>query len=261
MSLAKILSLKRPLVLLDLETTGTSAVRDRIVQIGLIKIYPNGEEKPWDTLVNPGDGFHIPKEATDIHGITDEMVANSPKFEDVAGILSKGLSDSDIGGYNVSFDLRFLETAFKRIDYPFDIEQFHLVDGYKIFSYHHPRNLTAAVKQYLSETFEDAHDAAKDIENTKRVLEVQFQIHSEFPRDVEEIHKTLFENVSGNRLDSQGKIVWRDNIAVLNFGDYNKAPLQEVPRGYLKWMLKGNFSSKVKKIIEEALDGSYPERT
>lgn len=259
MSLAQILSLDRPLVLIDLETTGGNASQDRIVQIGLIKIYPDGTENEWMTLVNPE--VTIPPEMTEIHGISNDDVLKAPIFKEVAGVLLKGLENCYVGGYNVQFDLDFLDYSFYRIrvDVGFDPDNFVVLDAFDIFKHFNPRNLSAAVKHYLGKELHAAHSADIDINATKEVLEAQLQKH-ELPTDIQEIQK-LVSKKRENYIDRHGKFIFVNGVATINFGKHKGKSLGEVPKPYFKWMSdSSDFSPKVMRIVMKAIDGVYPEQ-
>lgn len=254
--LGDLLQLERPLVCLDLETTGTSPQRDRIIQIGVVKILPTGEVQEGCQLVNPG--MPIPPESTEVHHITDEMVADQPKFRDLATKLHTGLSQCDIAGYNVAFDLGFMREELARCG--LQLTHGHVVDGFHIFRRYEPRGLTAAMKFFLGEDFPEAHDALADARATVRVIEAQLLRYPDLPRSVEGLHKLLNETVTGGNVDPHGKLIWRNGAAVVNFGKHSGVPLSEVPRPYLEWMLNGDFSPALKAILSNALQGKYPTR-
>ena len=258
--LAELLELTKPLVLVDLETTGGSASKNRIVQIGLEKIYPDGRENPWMTLVKPGTP--IPPDMTEIHGITDEMVSDAPTFEQVAPILHKGLEGCCVGGYNVHFDLNFLDHAFYRIGYPFDPDDFEILDAFDIFKHHFPRNLTAAYKYYVGKELNAAHRADVDIGATREVLEAQLEQHKELPRTVKEIQDIVQKKMEG-RVDKQGKFIWsEDGTAIINFGKHEGKRIDQLPNNYLKWVAyeAEDFAPKVRRIAISAMNGQYPVR-
>jgi len=260
MSLAEILNLDKSLVLIDLETTGPSPVRDRIVQIALIKIYPNGEDKEtkWDTLVDPA--ISITQEMVDIHGISDEDVKDSPLFERVAPVLRSGLDGCYLGGYNVHFDIDFLDYSFARVGIPFDPDDYELIDAFDIFKHFHPRNLAAAVEVYLNEEMKDAHKAPVDIGYTQRVLEAQLARYGQFPKTIPKIHE-LLQQKKGNRIDRHGKFKWVEDVPCVGFGKHLDWPLDKVPKNYLQWMTRDNdFSPAVKRIAQAALNDIYPVR-
>lgn len=250
------LTLTRPIISLDCEMTGVNAKIDRIVQIGLIKVYPDGTRKEWQTLVNPK--MPIPVESTKVHGITDEMVENAPTFAALAPTLLAGFKDVDYVGFNVGFDLGFLEEEFKRVNLVFTRGK--VIDGYRIFIKFERRDLTAAVEKYLGEKIEDAHDALADARNALRVVEAQLEFYPELPQTVDELHALFFETVEDGRVDPAGKFVWRNGVAVLGFGKHAGQPLRDCG-DYLKWMLKGDFSEETKMICREALAGRYPKKS
>ncbi len=261
MNLAQKLNLTKPLVMIDLETTGAKPSIHRICQVGIIKIYPDGTEKPWETLVNPG--IHIPKEMTDIHGINDKMVEGAPTFSGIASILIHGLEDCYIGGYNVQFDMGFLEYEFYRIAYDFDPDEYVLLDGFDIFRHFNPRDLTAAVKYYLNKELNAAHHADIDIRATKEVIEAQLHRHSELPHSIEEIQKLVQKQKKKDHfIDRQGKLAWVETVPIINFGKHADKPLDQVPKQYLRWIAyeAEDFSPKVKRVIIKALAGEYPVR-
>lgn len=253
--------LNRPLVFLDLETTGPNAKLDRIVQIALIKVYPDGTEREWQSYVNPE--VAIPPEVTKIHSITDDMVKDAPTFAALAERLHTGLMDCDLAGYAVTFDKTFMLEAFKRAGYALDrgLLDGSIVDGYKIFAAMERRDLTSAVKFYLGEEMVGAHDAMNDIRATRRVIIAQLERYPTLPQTVEALHDKFFEELPDGALDPESKIVWRHGEAVLNFGvKHNGWKLRDIPRQYLNWILGSEFSPAVKSIVTDALQGKYPKR-
>jgi DNA polymerase-3 subunit epsilon len=252
------LLLDRPLVTVDLETTGVHYRTDRIVQIGLVKLYPDGRETEWETLVNPL--IDIPAEATAVHHITNEMVDEEPTFEMLAPILAQGLANCDLAGYNAKiFDVPFLIAEFDRCGIVFLAPR--VIDSFRIFTKFYPRNLTAAVKVYLGEDLPEAHSALADAKASLRVLKAQLVQHEELPRTVTELHEMFVKKADENSLDSDNKLVWKDDIVVLNFGKHAGTPLKDANRGYLQWIIdKGKFAEDTKRIISDALNGKFPER-
>lgn len=247
--------LERPLIFLDLETTGIYPTVDRIVQIGLVKLYPDGELNEWETLIDPD--IVIPTGASDVHHITDDMVKDAPYFKDIAGVLLHGFQDCDFGGYNAkSFDIPFLKAEFLRCGMTF--KPGFIVDAFLIFKKYSPRNLTAAVKQYTGKDLVDAHSAMADARASFQVFREQLLCHKDLPRTVSAID-ALF-GAGPNRVDSEGKLAWRGNEVVINFGTKSGVPLRRCERDYLNWILRSNFSEEVKTIIRDALGGKYPTR-
>lgn len=243
------LELSRPLAVVDLETTGTTE-RDRAVQIGVVKVYPDGTITEWTTLVNPE--MSIPAEATRIHGVSNDDVANAPTFRQIAVPLAKGLKNCDIAGYNVRFDIRVLLREYRRIGFPLDagILDGHVVDAYRIFQSREKRNLSAAVRFYLGESFDDAHDAMTDARATLSVLMAQLERYPDLPRTPEQLHVLLFETPGDGFADADGKFAYRDGKICLNFGKHAALPITEIDNGFLRWMMKGDFSADTKRIVE-----------
>lgn len=255
--LNKVLNLTRPLICLDLETTGLSKVHDRIVQLALIKMYPDGEVTEWEKLINPD--MLIPRESTQVHRITNAMVSQAPKFYQVAPVLIKGLKDCDFCGYNVDFDLKFLVYEFKRASYQLNrpellFEPGRVVDAFKIFLEHNPRDLTAAVRHYLNEDMVDAHQAMPDTRATLRVLKAQLEQHPELPRSVEELHYRYNGTIPEGYLDPDRKLMWRDGVPVLTFGKQEYESIYKCSTKYLQWILREDFSKYVKDVVKRVLN-------
>jgi DNA polymerase-3 subunit epsilon len=251
------LILRRPLVALDLETTGTGK-DDRIVQIGLIKVYPDGKVTEWETLVNPG--VPILREATEVHGITDEMVANAPRFSQVAGILVAGLRDCDIAGFNVTFDIGMIERELIRIKGPAAaLLDCGIVDGYRIYKKFDPHNLESAVRKYLKKEHEKAHSALPDARVALELIDEQVAVHN-LPTDPDALFQMFFKTAEPGYLDPDKKLAWKNGEACINFGKaWNGVPLRQVQRSYLEWMLGSEFPVQIKDIIREAMKGNYPK--
>jgi len=256
------LELERPLSYVDLETTGPHTTVDRVVQIAVIKVYPNGTRNCWDSLVNPR--MPIPPEATECHGITDEDVRDAPTFYQLGPQLAAGFKDCDYAGYNLKFDIRVLLAEFKRnnIQLVEGLLDGRVIDGYRIFQRREPRNLAAAVERFLKEKMEGAHRAPVDIEYTRRVIDAQLEEYADLPRKVGDLAWLLQDqDETSNLIDPEGKFAWRYRKATVNFGKNVTRPLEQVARadpGYLRWMLAGDFSEEAKYICREALEGRFP---
>lgn len=251
------LSLTRPLVLIDLETTGTNAQLDRIVQLAVIALGADGSRRDKVRLINPG--VPIPASATAVHGITDEAVMDAPTFKEVARGLAALLEGADIGGYNVRrFDWSMLCAEFRRAGVTIE-EQRRFVDAQAIFFLKHPRTLAAAAKVYCDEDFTAAHDALADIRMTERVLAAQLDTHAELPGTVDELDALLFPE-DPSVIDKSGKFRWRDGEATVAFGRHAGRPMREVDVGFYGWMLSADFPADTKAIAAAAIEGRYPER-
>lgn len=263
-ALANSLTLTRPLVCVDLEATGVWPGHDRIVQIATAKVFPDGAVSTWASLVNPEQP--IPAETTAIHGITDTIAADAPTFAELASTIGSILSGSDLTGYNVErFDRRLLAAEFRRAELDDPTDGARVVDAYTIFLRQEPRSLDAALRFYDIEdalATRQAHDARSDVEATVGVLVAQLERYPDVPRTVEGLHEWLYPR-NPNRIDADGKIVWRNGVATVAFGAQagtSLADLAATDRGFLEWVLRKDFSDEVKAIVRDALAGRFPVR-
>lgn len=263
--LAAHLVLTRPLVCFDLEATGLAAERDRIVQIATARVFPDGRVETWSSLVNPEQP--IPADTIAVHGITDVMAASAPTFAQLAPTLITILTDCDLAGYNIDkFDRRLLAAEFRRASLTDPTVGSRSVDAYTIFVRQESRGLDAALAFYdidLGDTPRRAHEASSDVEATLAVLAAQVKAYPDVPRTVDGIADWLNPPVP-NRIDANGRLVWRNDVAVIGFGAQAGASLVELAstdRGFLEWMLRKDFSDEVKTIIREALAGRFPARS
>jgi DNA polymerase-3 subunit epsilon len=243
------LKLKNPLVFFDLETTGVNANSDRIVEIAYLKVYPNGNEETKTFRVNPG--MPIPKEASDVHHITDADVANSPSFKEIGKTIAKDLEGCDLAGFNSNrFDVPMLAEEFLRNDIDIDLSKRKLVDVQVIFHKMEQRTLSAAYKFYCNSELEGAHGAEADTKATYEVLKAQLDRYPDLTNDVQ----FLSEFSSFNRnVDFAGKIVLNDkDVEVFNFGKYKDQPVEDVLKrdtGYYGWMMQGDFALNTKNVL------------
>ena len=262
--LAACLVLNRPLVCVDLETTGVRVDRDRIVQMATASIFPDGRVTTWSSLVNPGQP--IPPEATAIHGISDPMAASAPTFGQLVPTVAALLAGCDLAGFNVErFDRRLLAAEFRRAGVEDPTAGARVVDAYTIFIRHEPRSLDAALQFYgvqEGQATRQAHEASSDVEAAVAVLVAQLKTYSDVPRTVDALHDWLFPT-DPNRIDADGKLVWRDGVATIAFGQQAGTSLAELAvsdRGFLEWILRKDFSDEVKAIVEDALAGRFRVR-
>lgn len=233
-----LLKLERPLAFFDLETTGIRMGKDRIVQIGVVRLNADGSRESWQTLVNPG--MPIPPEATAVHGITDADVADAPVLEEVAAALLEQLDGCDLSGFNLlRFDIPFLTEELFRVGVNWDSSRARVIDVQRIYHQMEPRNLSAALKFYCGRTHEGAHDALADVEATADVLLAQLERYSDLPQDVDQLG-----HLSGDRNrppDAAGKLQFdADGNIGLSFGKYKGWTLENVGRndpGYLQWLM------------------------
>lgn len=252
--LPTLLPLDRPLVVYDTETTGTNARFDRIIEIACLKIHPDGRREQFVTRLNPG--IPIPPTSTAIHGITDGDVAGAPRFRDVAPELAAFLDGADLCGYNMTgFDLPVLRAEFLRAGVPFDISARRLVDAQRIFFAREPRHLAAAARFYCQADHAGAHGALADAEMTLRVLEGQLVRYADLPRSVAELHETFCAGLDQD-MDPEGRFRLINGEPTVNFGKNRGRLLRDLSReepGFLRWILKGDFSDPVKEIARRFL--------
>ena len=250
--------LKRPLVVFDLETTGTS-LNDRIVEISLAKLLPGGEVEITTRRINPER--HIPEEATAVHGISDEDVANEPTFAAKASALLLYLEGCDLSGFNVKrFDIPLLEEEFKRVGLKFDLTGRLIVDMQTIFHKKEPRTLSAAYKFYCGKDLENAHSAEADVVASIEVLQGQLDKYPDLPRSMEELH-AFCDRKEENWIDSSGKFRWMEGVPSLAFSKHSGRTIRDIATnepGFFKWMLRGTFPADTKQIAQDALQGIFP---
>jgi len=243
------LNLKRPLAFFDLETTGTNVADDRIVEISIIKLMPDGSEEVLTRLVNPLRP--IPAEAAAVHGITDEKVADAPTFKEIGQEVINFIGDSDLSGYNcLKFDVPLLMEEFLRNDLDLDMRKRRVVDVQNIFHKMEQRTLVAAYRFYCNGDLTDAHSAEADTRATKEVLLAQVQRYDELENDVQFLHDF---GKRGNAVDFAGHIIEDEKgEPVFNFGKYKGVSVVKVLRenpGYYGWMLDAQFPAYTKKVM------------
>src|SRR5699024_7644530 len=256
------LKLERPLAFFDLETTGVNVSTDRIVEIAIIKVMPDGSEKSFVKRLNPG--IPIPKESSLFHGIYDEDVKDSPKFAELGKEIADFIGDADLAGYNSNrFDVPMLMEAFLRNGIDFDLEGRRFIDVQNIFHQMEQRTLKAAYKFYCDQNLTDAHSAEADVKATYEVLKAQIKRYEDVEHedkygnisvpvknDVEELHN--FTNLQ-DPVDFAGRIVKDENgVEVFNFGKHRGKPVVEVFRSepsYYAWMQNGDFPLYTKKVL------------
>ena len=256
------LNLRNPLVVLDLETTGMNIVTDRIVEIALLKINPDGSEEEKLHRINPE--MPIPQEASVIHGIYDDDVKEKPTFNQVAKTLAKFMEGCDLCGFNSNrFDIPLLAEEFLRADLDIDLKKHKFIDVQAIFHKMEKRTLAAAYRFYCNEELADAHSAMADTKATYNVLKAQ----------VEKYEGTEYEDSKGNKskpvvndmeklsafscydqnVDFAGRIVYNENgVEIFNFGKHKGIPVEKVLRdqpGYYGWMMDGEFPLYTKKVL------------
>ncbi len=244
------LKLHRPLAFFDLETTGVVIGMDRIVELGILKILPDGTKTNKTWRINPE--MHIPEVVSKIHGIYDKDVADCPTFKEIANDVNHYLNNVDLAGYNSNrFDVPLLVDEFLRAGIEFDIRGRKLIDVQHIFHKMEQRTLNAAYKFYCNQELIDAHSAEADVRATYEVLEAQLERYSDqLQPDAAFLHS--FCNNSKN-VDLAGRIVYDDKKReVFNFGKYKGRLVTDVFKtdpSYYDWMLKGDFSRDTKQVV------------
>ena len=258
------LNLKKPLVIFDLETTGLDLVRDRVIQLSYIKVYPDGREERGNEMINPEKP--IDPFVTQLTGISDKDVKDKPTFKQLSSKLNAVFAGSDIAGFNSNyFDVPLLAEEFLRAGIDFDFSKCKLIDACTIFKKMERRNLAAAYKFYCGRKMEDdfeAHRADQDTEATYRVLMGELDKYApganEDPEKVLEndIEKLAEFSKQNDNVDFAGRIVWAEvngaRTEVFNFGKHKGKPVSDVLRldpGYYGWILNGDFTYNTKQVL------------
>jgi DNA polymerase-3 subunit epsilon len=254
------LQLTRPIAFIDLETTGINISTDRIVEIAIVKIMPDGTRVPKRKLINPL--MPIPASSSAIHGITDDMVKDAPSFKQVANEMKQFMDSCDLGGYNSNrFDIPMLIEEFLRIGMDFQTEGRKFVDVQKIFHMMEQRTLSAAYKFYCQKILEGAHSAEADASATWEVLEAQVKRYPNIGNTVESIVKFTGEE---DIVDFARRFVKEKGVEIFNFGKHKGKPvvqvLKEEPQ-YYDWMMKGDFAMNTKQKLTEILNRTLVKKS
>ncbi len=251
----------RPLVVFDLETTGTEKTLDRIVEIAAVAVPPEGPPRVFDRRVNPG--VRIPSEASAIHGISDADVRDAPSFRDVAPELLAFLGEADLAGYNIrAFDVPLLVREFQRAGHRFSLDGRRIVDMQTIFFRKEPRDLAAAVRFFAGREHAGAHAALADVVAAAEVLAGQLRRYPDLPRTLDGLHE-FSQPVEGRWVDPDKRFVWRDGEAVFAFGVHrgkSLALVAETKPDYLDWIIRGDFPEPAKEIARNARRGVFPAK-
>lgn len=243
------LKLDRPVMFFDLETTGTDALHDRIVEISMIKVMPDGTDIQRTVRVNPG--MPIPAEATAVHHITDADVADKPLFSQLAEGLAQSFRGCDLAGFNSNrFDIPLLAEEFTRAGIDFDFNECRFIDVQTIFHKKEQRTLSAAYKFYCGKNLDDAHSANADTRATYEVLMAQLDRYDDLPNDMEKLAEYSSQN---KNVDLMGRLVYDDrHREVINFGKYKGQLAVDVLRrdpSYFSWIQQGDFASSTKRAF------------
>ncbi|MGQ1910561.1 exonuclease domain-containing protein [Marinifilum sp. RC60d5] len=245
------LNLKNPIAFIDLETTGINVAKDRIVEICIVKVAPNGEEEVKTFRVNPG--IPIPAQSSAIHGIKDEDVKDEPTFKELGKIIAKYLEGCDLAGYNSNrFDFPLLAEEFLRADIDFDMKKRKFVDVQTIFHKMEQRTLTAAYKFYCNKELEGAHGAEADTKATYEVLKSQLDKYDNLENDIE--YLATFSSQNKNADFAGFIIIDEKGVERFNFGKNKGKTVEEVldkQPGYYGWVMNSDFPLYTKKILTE----------
>ena len=256
------INLKNPIAFIDLETTGINVVTDRIVEIAIVKVFPDGKEEIKTKRVNPT--IPIPAEATAIHGISNEDVQNELPFKDIARSIANFLEGCDFAGYNSNkFDFPLLAEEFLRAEVDFDMHKRKFIDVQTIFHKMEQRTLVAAYKFYCQKPLEDAHSAMADTKATYEVLKAQLDVYKDEEYDdghgktskpiVNDVLALSEFSAYDTNVDFVGRIVYDENgVEIINFGKNKGIPVEKVLReqpGYYGWILNSEFPLYTKKVL------------
>lgn len=287
-----LIPITRPILFFDLESTGPNPTQDRIVQLGFILVKPDGSIKEWSSLFRPG--IPIPHEAShgdgkkyEGHGITDDMVnacricggcrwhengnfctcesfASWPTFKDLASNIHKGFSGADFGGFNVkNFDLPLVQAELDRAGLGlWSYDEACIVDSFRLWQIVQPRTLTDAVREFLGETHDGAHTAIDDVRASWRIAIKQIEAFNVLPRDLRALHDVQWPR-DPNAIDPEGRFVWKDDVAMVNFGKkWKGVRLDAMTRRDLNWIANKAevMSPTARQIARDAMAGKFPTR-
>ena len=251
--------LQRPLAVFDIESTGLNPKVDRIIDLAIVRIHPDGQQDAHAFRVNPERP--IPAGAAAVHGITDEDVKDAPLFKEIAQAIADLLDNCDFGGFNmVRYDAPLLMEEFARAGISFSMKGRRVLDAQRIFHKKEPRDLSAALQFYCGESHPGAHGAMDDVQATLQVLEAQLERYEDLPRSLDELDR-LCNPRDPSWADETGKLKWHNGELVINFGQKQNLALRDLvltERGYLEWILKKDFPEDTKELVRNALSNQYP---
>jgi len=259
-------NLTRELCFFDVESTGLSVIRDRIIQIAIIKYFPD-DRAPEELMLLINPGIPISEEAMNVHGITPKDLANKPTFEQVAEKLFDFIGKADLAGYNSNrFDVPILMEEFARVGIEFDVSNRRTIDVQRIFYKMEPRSLRAALRFYCKKEIENAHDAMADVRATIDVFKGQLEMYADrdmidgdgnvVPTPVKNDMQVIHEFTTDLKtIDATQRLKYNDEkVIVFNFGKYMNKPVLDVllkDKPYYHWILNKEFSSQVKQIVKK----------
>ncbi|HEY5367774.1 MAG TPA: 3'-5' exonuclease [Hanamia sp.] len=244
------LQLARPIVFIDLETTGINIATDRVIEIAIIKIMPDRTKLVKHKLINPK--MPIPKASTDIHGITDDKVKDAPTFKEVANELKQFIDNADLSGYNSNrFDIPLLMEEFLRSGIEMDMSDRRMLDVQTVFHMMEKRTLEAAYKFYCAKDLVDAHSAEADASATWEILEAQLEKYANLGNTVDTVLQFTGEE---KYVDFARRFVFEKDVEVFNFGKHKGRSVVEVLKAepqYYDWMMRGDFPLHTKQKLTE----------
>lgn len=251
------LNLTRPLACIDIEATGPRPETDRIIELAVVTLHPDGSRDTKRWVVDPGRP--IPSDSTAVHGFTDADVHGAPLFEEVAGEVAEALTGADLCGFNLrAFDIPILRAELSRAGAAWPCDGARVVDAFVIFRDREPRSLAGAVRFYLGRSHDGAHQAESDAEATLDVLLAQLDHYPDLPRDLRELDVAS----GGRRPDwatELGHIRWgADGDAIVAFGRHNGLRLIDMDEGFLQWVLRSDFPGDVQAIVRRVCIGERP---
>ena len=245
------LKLTRPLACFDLETTGINVATDRIVEISILKVHPNGNKDSLTRRVNPT--IPISQEASEVHGIYETDIVNEPTFKELVPEIILFLDNCDLSGFNCNrFDIPLFVEEIMRAGFEFDIETRKVIDVQTIFHKMEKRTLEAAYQFYCDKTLENAHSAEADTTATFEVLDAQIEKYTDLTNNIDYLSEfsTYHKNI-----DLMGRIVENNKgVAVFNFGKNKGKSVEDIllnQPGYYSWMMNGDFPLYTKKVLSD----------
>lgn len=256
------LNIQKPLAIFDLETTGLDISVDRIVEIAILKVSPDGKEEKYEKRINPE--MPISDESSSIHGISNEDVKGCPTFSDLANEIAEFIGEADLAGFNSNkFDIPLLAEEFLRVKHPFKTGERKFIDVQNIFHKMEQRTLVAAYKFYCNKDLTNAHSADADVIATYEVLKAQVERYEEVKNDIDFLAEFSTQN-KNKILDFAGRIAQNENgEAIYNFGKHKGKTIAEIADsepGYYGWMLNGNFPRYTKAVLKQEMENIKANR-
>jgi DNA polymerase-3 subunit epsilon len=255
------LKLNRPIIFFDVETTGLDPRSDRIVELAAVKVWPDGSREPEEKCRRFNPLVPIPKDATAVHGITDEDVKDEQPFAKYArgeGGIASFFAGCDLAGFNIlGFDIPILAAELERAGEKLDLGDVSVVDAFKVFTSHEPRHLSAAVRFYCGREHEDAHTALGDVRATIDVIDAQLERYDDLPGTPEEIDRSMRDP---DAVDRAGKLRWVDGEVVVAFGRHKGRGLRYLSReepDYIRWMIENDVVPDAVGHLRDALLGHF----